>query len=150
MQLKTFVKLIQGFWYVQHVPLKFKNFTRSSQSYNFSTTLQCWKNLVMLKFGNQHFTHIQGVSSFLPPPNFSMCQNPALDWPPPKMVEPRTCYPQKLQKSRTLVCLGVASSGLLLFSGFWHIWKLGGGKKDKTLCSYLSVSFREAAIIMSK
>ena len=44
---------------------------------------------------------IQGVSSFLPP-IISPCariqkNNRVLNWPPPKMVESRTCHPQKLQ-----------------------------------------------------
>ena len=31
--------------------------------------------------------------------------------------------------------LGVASLGLCFFSGFWHIGKFGGGKKDQTPCT---------------
>ena len=42
---KIFMKVIQRFWYVQHVAEYFKNSTRSSQSCNFGKILQCWKNL---------------------------------------------------------------------------------------------------------
>ena len=69
--------------------------------------------------------NLQGVSSFLPPHNFPVTEssknNRVPNWPPLKMVESRTCHPQ------TLVCLGVASSGLCHFlrvarSELYHFW----------------------------
>ena len=46
---KIFVKIIQIFWYVQHVGvIFFFKCTRSSQSCNFGKSLKCWKNLSML------------------------------------------------------------------------------------------------------
>ena len=69
---------------------------------------------------------IQGVSSFLPPPNFPMCQNPAKiteswtghhqKWQSPELATP------KMTESRTLVCLGVVSSGLCHFLGMASSW----------------------------
>ena len=44
---KIFVKVIQRFWYVQHVGILFLKSTRSSQSCNLGKILQCWKNLGM-------------------------------------------------------------------------------------------------------
>ena len=60
---KSFVKVIQRFWYAQHTGLILFISTRSSQSCKFGKILQCWKNLAMLLFSrltvcNHHFTHI--------------------------------------------------------------------------------------------
>ena len=60
---------------------------------------------------------LQGVPSFLPPPNFPNVpeyrQNyRVLNWPPSEMAESRTCHPKKMAESITLVGLGVASSGV--------------------------------------
>ena len=56
--LNTFLKVIQRFWYVQHIRFIFKkkNSIRSSQSFNLDKILWYWKNLGMLRFsrlGNQ-------------------------------------------------------------------------------------------------
>ena len=104
---------------------------------------------------------IQGVPLFLPPPYFPMCQNRrknrVRNWPPSEMTESRTCHPQKMAESRTLVSLGVASCGLCHFLGDGKFWtlsfqrvassglcffsiltgKLGGGKNSGTPCMQL-------------
>ena len=101
----------------------------------------------------------------MPPPNFPMCQNPekneVLNWPPPGMTKSKTCHPQIMTQSRTVVSLGMPGSGLCHFlgvaspglshsrgwpvqdsdfSGLWHIWKFGGGKKDGPPCIKWSTS----------
>ena len=49
------------------------------------------------------FKNRLSVSSFLPTPNFHMCQNPeknrVLNWPPPEMTKCRTCHPLSKEKS---------------------------------------------------
>ena len=66
---------------------------------------------------------VQVVSSFLPPHNFPMCQNPeknrVLNWPPPKMVESRTWHPQK-NGSLELATPTHQCFGLRLFCG-WQV-----------------------------
>ena len=88
-------------------------------------------------------SNIQGVSSFLPPPNFSMRQNPendkVLNLPPPEMNKSRTCHSQKMAESRNLVSLRVASSRLCLFGG-WQVRDLGKPSREKLV--YVWVFFR--------
>ena len=102
--------------------------------------------------------HMYRVSDSSCHPQTSLCQNPekyrVLNWPPSEITKSRTCHPPKMAESPTLVSLGVASSGhchfwgwqvldlvfsrggqfRTFFSGFWHIGKFWGGKKDQTPC----------------
>ena len=107
------------------------------------------------------FTVLQGVWSFLPPLIFPMCQNPEKieSWTghPLKRLIPTLATPKKWQSPElaTLKLTRVGDSAIfgggkswtyvisergqfrtLFFSGFWHIGKFGGGKKDQTPCTY--------------
>ena len=114
---------------------------------------------------------VQVVSSFLPPHNFPICQNPeknrVLNWPPPKMVESRTWHPQKmafqnLPPPHTNVLDSVFFLGgkfwtllflyagpvldSVIFAGFWHKGNLGGGKKDEAPCTYQKKDLKQFGI----
>ena len=86
---------------------------------------------------------------------FARIQKKTESWTghPLKWLSPWLATPQKMAESQTLLSLGVASSGLCnflgwqvisesgqirtrFFSGFWHIGKIGGGKKDQPPCIY--------------
>ena len=93
---------------------------------------------------------VQGVWSFLPPPNFPMCQNPEKKSPklasPKKWQSPGLATPKLTRVGDSDIFWGwqVLDSAIfwggqfrtLFFSGFWHIGKLGGGKKDQTPCMF--------------
>ena len=105
------------------------------QSWNYTRfmTVSCvvlcmFAGVYQVLYWTEHY--LRGGWSFLPPPNFPMCQNPeknrVLNWPPSEMTKSRTCHPKKMEESPILVTLGVASSG-----------KFGSGKKDQPPCIIL-------------
>ena len=85
-------------------------------------------------------------------------KNRVLNWPPSEMTKSRTCHLKKWQSPElaTLKLTRVGDSAIfwgwqvmdiviseggqfraLFFSGFWHIGKIGGGKKDQPPFIYL-------------
>ena len=100
------------------------------------------------------FGILQGGWSFLPPPNFPMCHNPekkqspklatlwndkVQDLPPQKNGRVPNSGDIRGGKFWTLQFFGGGKSWTLSLqrvasSGFWHIGKFGGGKKDQPPC----------------
>ena len=95
---KIFVKMIQIFWYVQHVGvIIFFLCTRSRQSCTFGKSLKCWENLSMLgkpQGKKSSLTLDISLTAWAPPPFVSLDMFKELFFPAP--YEAGKSSPKKL------------------------------------------------------